>query len=266
MNYLHIQRAIFKKNSAGSRAIKGAVLGLLAAVFFPGALPLSSLGGNSAVITAYAAPKQEANPQKEASVYTTVGYVCRIDGPEVTVYKSANIKAPAVKQARRGESFSILGYPAQGWILVETDAGKGYVKLSDGASVLETTVQTVDKSAAARNQVVEYALEFVGSRYVYGGNDPRTGVDCSGFTKYVMENGAGVRLNRSSGSQAAQGREVSPENRRPGDLIFYSSGGRINHVALYIGNDQVVHASTEKTGVKISNWDYRKPYKIVSVL
>lgn len=117
-----------------------------------------------------------------------------------------------------------------------------------------------------RQQVVNYALSFVGGPYRYGGNDPRTGVDCSGFVRYIMSNAAGVQLARSSGSQAGQGVAVSAEQMQPGDLIFYSKGGRINHVAMYIGSGKVVHASTYATGIKISDWNYRTPAKIVNVL
>lgn len=64
----------------------------------------------------------------------------------------------------------------------------------------------------------------------------------------------------------SQGREVSAAEIRPGDLVFYASGKRINHVALYIGNGQVVHASNERTGICVSEWTYRNPAKIVNVL
>ena len=80
-----------------------------------------------------------------------------------------------------------------------------------------------------------------------------------------MENGAGISMNRSSSSQSTQGTPVSASQMQPGDLIFYGNGSRINHVALYIGNGQIVHASTYKTGIKISNWNYRTPVKITSV-
>ena len=90
------------------------------------------------------------------------------------------------------------------------------------------------------------------------------GADCSGFTSYVMRHAAGVSLSHSSAAQAGEGRAVSEP--KPGDLVFYSSGGRINHVAIYLGNGQIVHASTEKTGIKISNLTYRTPAKIVDVL
>ena len=117
-----------------------------------------------------------------------------------------------------------------------------------------------------RNRVVSYALQFVGNRYVYGGRDPHTGVDCSGFSSYVLGNVAGVSLNRTASAQSQQGRSVTIDNARPGDLIFYESGGHVNHVAIYIGNGQVVHASNERTGIVVSNWNYRTPAAIKNVI
>ena len=117
-----------------------------------------------------------------------------------------------------------------------------------------------------RSEIVTYALQFVGNRYKYGGTNPNTGVDCSGFTSYVMRHAAGVELPHSSGGQSRMGRVVSSSEMRPGDIISYGSGKRINHVALYIGNGQIVHASTEKTGIKVSRWNYRTPVSIVNVL
>ncbi len=122
-----------------------------------------------------------------------------------------------------------------------------------------------ESEAAARQNLVDYALQFVGNPYRAGGNDPHTGADCSGFTKYVMQHGAGINLQRTSGGQAAQGRTVSAAEMQPGDLIFYGNGSRVNHVAMYVGNGQIVHASTYKTGIKISNWNYRNPVRIASM-
>ena len=73
-------------------------------------------------------------------------------------------------------------------------------------------------------------------------------------------------LPHSSGGQSRMGRQVSSSEMRPGDIICYGSGKRINHVALYIGNGQIVHASTERTGIKVSRWNYRTPVRIVNVL
>lgn len=134
------------------------------------------------------------------------------------------------------------------------------------AEVQEELMPEEASEKTVRQEVVEYALSFLGGRYSYGGSDPHTGVDCSGFTRYVMLNGAGVNIGRSSVSQSGQGRSISAEEMQPGDLIFYAKGNRINHVAMYIGDGKVVHASTEKTGIKTSPWTYRNPVKIVSVL
>lgn len=117
-----------------------------------------------------------------------------------------------------------------------------------------------------RQQVVNYALSFVGGPYRYGGNDPRTGVDCSGFTRFVLSNAAGIQMARSSGSQASQGVAISADQMQPGDLLFYGGKRGINHVAMYIGSGKIVHASTYKTGIKVSNWNYRNPVRIVNVL
>ena len=123
----------------------------------------------------------------------------------------------------------------------------------------------VQAKADARLNVVAYALQFVGGKYRAGGNDPHTGADCSGFVKYVMEHAAGISMNRSSSSQATQGHKISSNDMQPGDLIFYGSGSSISHVAMYIGDGKIVHASTERTGIKVSKWNYRTPIKIVSV-
>ena len=91
-------------------------------------------------------------------------------------------------------------------------------------------------------------------------------MDCSGFTRYVYQHGAGITLNRSSRGQALQGKEISADQMRPGDLLFYGSKSNIDHVAMYIGEGKIVHASTERTGITISNWNYRNSVKIRSIM
>lgn len=101
--------------------------------------------------------------------------------------------------------------------------------------------------------VAEYALQFVGNPYVYGGSSLTNGTDCSGFVMSVYAN-FGVSLPHSSSADRSQGYAVDGlENAQPGDLICYSG-----HVALYIGNGQIVHASTSKTGIIVSNASYKK--------
>ncbi|MBQ3583154.1 MAG: C40 family peptidase [Lachnospiraceae bacterium] len=136
----------------------------------------------------------------------------------------------------------------------------------------EQTTTTVNEtydtstSAALRNAVVAYALQFVGNPYVYGGSSLTNGTDCSGFTMSVYAK-FGYSLPHQSGSQSGCGTRVSLDSLLPGDLLFYSNGGSgIGHVALYIGNGQVVHASTPSTGIKISSANYRTPICAVRII
>ncbi|MGP1349760.1 MAG: C40 family peptidase [Stomatobaculum sp.] len=130
----------------------------------------------------------------------------------------------------------------------------------------EAAAEAAAEEAERRQAVVDYALSFVGGRYVYGGTDPHSGVDCSGFTRYILSNAAGVSVGRTSRDQACEGTTISAGEMQPGDLLFYGSGSYVSHVAMYIGNGQIVHASTERTGIKVSNWDYKAPLRIASFL
>ena len=120
-------------------------------------------------------------------------------------------------------------------------------------------------NSAVRTAIVAYAKQFLGNPYVYGGTSLTNGADCSGFTMSVMAK-FGVSLPHNSGAQSGSGKSITSSQMRPGDLVFYSDSGGINHVALYIGNGQVCHASNARSGIKISTWNYRTPAKIVNVL
>lgn len=125
-----------------------------------------------------------------------------------------------------------------------------------------------DKSSgitSARVSMVEYAKQFLGNRYVWGGTSLTNGTDCSGFTMSIYAH-YGYGLPRTSGAQANYTRSVSSSDVRPGDLFFYGKGGSVSHVAMYIGNGLVIHASNERDGIKISNAYYRSPIKIGRVI
>ena len=117
-------------------------------------------------------------------------------------------------------------------------------------------------SSATGSRIASYAQQFVGNPYRYGGNSLTSGIDCSGFTQQIMAK-FGYSISRTSSSQSGDGRAVSTSNLRAGDLVFYGDGGSIDHVALYIGGGQVVHASNSapypRGGIKISNVNYRTP-------
>lgn len=119
--------------------------------------------------------------------------------------------------------------------------------------------------SATRTAIVAYAKQFLGNPYVYGGTSLTNGADCSGFTQGVYAH-FGIETGRTSRDQAAKGKEISISSVQPGDLLFYASGNYINHVAMYIGNGQVIHASSSKTGIIISPSNYRTPCKAVTFL
>ena len=121
------------------------------------------------------------------------------------------------------------------------------------------------KATGTRAELVAYAKQFEGNPYVYGGTSLTNGADCSGFTMSIYKH-FGISIGRSSRDQAANGKTISISDLQPGDLIFYGSKGYINHVALYIGGGEIIHASTASTGIKISNYNYKTPVKAVTFL
>ncbi len=107
-------------------------------------------------------------------------------------------------------------------------------------------------------QIVDFAVQYVGYPYVWGGTSLTNGADCSGFTQSVMAN-FGISIPRVAADQAYSGTPVSLSEIQAGDLLFYEGGGGIGHVTIYMGNGQVVHASTSDTGIIISDYNYRTP-------
>ena len=120
----------------------------------------------------------------------------------------------------------------------------------------ETEAPASDSSVG--QEIANYAVQFVGNPYVYGGTSLTNGTDCSGFTQSVMAN-FGIYIARTAADQAYGGTSVSVSDIQPGDLLFYSDGSGISHVALYIGGGQIVHAATESQGIIISSYNYDAP-------
>lgn len=101
-------------------------------------------------------------------------------------------------------------------------------------------------------EVVNFALKYVGNPYRYGGNSLTKGTDCSGFTSQVYKN-FGVNIQRTSGGQySSSGTRIQKSELKAGDLVFYGYNGKVNHVAIYMGDNKIVHAGTAKTGIHVS--------------
>ena len=137
--------------------------------------------------------------------------------------------------------------------------GNGSSTKIDSSQVVENVVSSSEGSALGRD-VAAYGCQFIGNPYVFGGTSLTNGTDCSGFTQSVYAH-FGIRIPRDSTSQRFYGTGVDYSQAQRGDLICYAG-----HVGLYIGNGQIVHASSERTGIKISNATYRTILAVRRVL
>ncbi len=202
----------------------------------------------------------------------------------LNVRTEPSTEAKVWTQIVKDERYPVLAQ-LDGWVEIELDsideedgttADKAYISTRDNnvevryalneAIKFSPSEIAANNAASRRSKLVNYALQFVGNPYVWGGTSLTNGADCSGFVLKVMQN-FGVTLPHYSGAQAKMGKAVKSSDMRPGDLIFYAnSGGTVNHVALYIGNGQIVHAASRKSGIKISTWNYRTPVAIRNVL
>lgn len=124
----------------------------------------------------------------------------------------------------------------------------------------EEAKKAEEQRLAKRQAVVDFALQFEGNPYVYGGTSLTNGADCSGFVMSVFAN-FGYSLPRVAADQCAASTRKDISQLEPGDLVFYGNG-YIDHVALYIGDGKIIHASGAATGIKISNYDYQQPVAI----
>lgn len=182
-----------------------------------------------------------------------------------------NTDSPIWAVLSEGEEITMLEDLGD-WVKVVLDNDECYVyrELVEISETLPkamtmTEVRYGQGVSDVRVSLVDYALQFVGNRYVWGGTSLTNGADCSGYTLRIFER-FGIYLPHYSGSQAQYGRSVSASEAKPGDLFFYSMGGRIGHVAIYIGNGQIVHAMDERSGIRISSAYYMKPVKVISLL
>lgn len=180
----------------------------------------------------------------------------------LNVRSEASTESGVIIQIDNGEKLEVLEQ-LDGWVKVAVDSDEGYVAAEYVTVAMElptaVTLQDLNYGSGVsqtRVDMVQYAKQFLGNPYVWGGTSLTKGTDCSGFTMGIYKH-FGISLPHSSRAQAGYGTKVDLANAKPGDLVFYGSGSGINHVAMYIGNGQVIHASTKKTGIKISNVSYR---------
>lgn len=230
----------------------------------------------------------EEKTQEVKQVEDTVIKTLYVNGTSVNLRKEASTSSEVVKTLTLNTSVDIYA-ESNGWSKVKVDGKEGYIsssllsatqrETSRSAETPRTTTQVEETSnnaqtnaedvntveeheeqasstqtvvASGNSSVVDTAMSYIGSKYVYGGSTP-SGFDCSGFTSYIYKQ-YGVNLNRTAAGQYSNGTEVSREDLQAGDLVMFGKSG-INHVGIYIGDGQIVHAANPSRGVTTDTID-----------
>lgn len=209
--------------------------------------------------------------EAEAIAQQEIKTVATVNTETLNVRAEKSTEAAVLSQVGNSEAFTVNSI-ADGWVEISVDDSVGYIS-QDYVTVAQAlpTAKTIeqvkygDGVSDVRASVVSYALQFVGNRYVWGGTSLEKGVDCSGFTMRILGK-YGISLPHSSKAQPSYGTKISASEAKPGDLFFYGSGRSISHVAIYIGNGQIVHASNKRDGIKVSNAFYRNPICVARYL
>ena len=218
-----------------------------------------------------------ALPTTDAPIYSVVSegeeFVIRENNLTTEFVESVIKKQKISKEAiKRAGGMDAINADLANWVCVTVDDDYAFVakefveeQYSLKRAVKVGTVSASSSEGVSEGQasIVEYAKQFLGNRYVWGGASLTHGTDCSGFTMSLYAK-YGHSLPHNAAAQAGVTRKVS--SPKPGDLFFYSNGSRINHVAMYIGSGLVIHASNPSDGIKISNAYYRHPVKIGRVM
>lgn len=209
--------------------------------------------------------------EAEAIAEQEIKTVATVNTETLNVRAEKSTDAAVLSQVGNSEAFTVNSV-ADGWVEISVDDSVGYISqdyvtLAQALPTAKTIEQVKygDGVSNVRASVVSYALQFVGNRYVWGGTSLEKGIDCSGFTMRILGK-YGISLPHSSKAQPSYGTKISASEAKPGDLFFYGSGRSISHVAIYIGNGQIVHASNKRDGIKVSNAYYRNPICVARYL
>lgn len=195
-----------------------------------------------------------------------ISTVATVNADKLMVREQPNTECTILNRVAQNEDLEVAAV-LDGWVQVNVAGTTGYVcadyvnvhnALPKGVTLEQLNAENASKAESVGISVVEYAKQFLGNPYVWGGTSLTNGCDCSGFTMRVYEH-FGYSLSRTSGAQSGNGTRVDLSEIQPGDLLFYSYGGSIGHVAIYIGGGRIIHASTERTGICIGNAYFMTP-------
>ena len=205
-------------------------------------------------------------PEALEQASTLLKSIADVNTDGLKVRTEPNTECEVLDIVGSGQRFDVLEELDE-WVKIDLDGEEGYLfkeYVDVGAKLDEAlTISEVRYGAGVsdvRIALSEFAKQYIGRPYVWGGTSLTKGADCSGFVLSVFRN-YGISLPHSSRAQGNCGSAVSLNELKPGDLVFYGNRSGINHVAIYVGGGQVVHASNPRTGITISGMYYRTPVR-----
>lgn len=262
-SYLNVRNEATTESKVIARMSKGAIC------------TVQSIAGDwahitSGSITGYVNTKYLVVGEEAEALYGKyVDRIATVKASKLNVRSKASTKGKVLTRIKKGAKYKILDTTSK-WVKITANKKKGWVFKEHVSIAYDFEYATPISSGNSSNQstgkkIASYAKKFVGNPYVYGGTSLTKGADCSGFTQSIYKKFK-ITLPRTSRQQEKVGKKIATSSRREGDLIFYSRNGTVNHVAIYIGNNKVVHASNKKEGIKISKYNYRKVYSVRRVI
>jgi len=188
-----------------------------------------------------------------------------VTASSLKVRKGAGTSYDVITTVSKGTKLTITGSSGNWYkISIKVDGStktgyvsKDYVSIGSSSSG-SSSGSSSNTGSGSGSEIAEYALQFLGNPYVYGGTSLTNGCDCSGFVQSVFKH-FGYSLPRTSAAQSESGTKISIDNVKKGDLLFYAKNGTVNHVGIYIGDGKIVNASNEKVGITTYRYDYRTP-------
>ena len=198
--------------------------------------------------------EEEARQAEAARQALLDAYDGAMAARQITVYAAPSDSAASLRTLRQGKVARLNDVTEDGnWYQITFSGTTGYVRADGCQTVQYSDYAGTSAVKSAREDLVDYAKSFLGTRYVWGGASP-SGFDCSGFTMYVYAH-FGYRMSHGASDQLYAFTRVSTAQRLAGDLVFFSyGGGDISHVGIYLGGGAFIHA-TSNGGVKISYFD-----------
>lgn len=217
---------------------------------------------NAQSTTGTAATTQTSTANKVSNILTNAGTGSSVSAAAGNIIQAASDAISGTRSSSGTTGTSSASETKSGASV--TNAGTSILSRSNVIEAGTSIVKSISSSlpviatTASRQALIQYAKQFLGNPYVYGGTSLTDGADCSGFVQQIFKH-FGITTGRSSRDQYANAQSISFEQLQPGDLVFYASGDYINHVAIYAGDGVIIHAANARTGICTGRYDYRTP-------